>query len=72
MTVERFKLADSDLVSTTWAKLGKRLQERLQTLRAENDGPLDQVATAALRGRIAEVKLLLSAAEKDPPPITID
>lgn len=66
-----FKLAASDVASNTWAKLERRLLERLQMLRSENDSPLDAAATATVRGRIAELKLLLQAAQKDPPPIDL-
>lgn len=68
----KFKLAASDTVSTTWAKLKRHLEERLAALRAQNDAlSMDPIATAATRGRIAELKLLLSAAEQDPPPIDV-
>jgi hypothetical protein len=70
--VSAFKLADSDLVSTTWTKLAKRITQRIDELRAQNDGPLDPVLTAHTRGRIAELKLLLQAAQKDLPPVSID
>lgn len=66
---ERFKLADSDIVSHTWSKLAKRIRERIEELRTQNDAPLDPIVTAHTRGRIAELKLLLQAAEKDLPPI---
>lgn len=65
----RFKLASSDKESPTWGKLRRHIEERMQQLRAENDGPLDAALTAALRGRIAELKLLLATAEENPPPI---
>lgn len=66
-----FKLADSDVASTTWVKLSKRIEERIQRLHVENEGPLDVAATAAVRGRIAELKLLLEAAQKSLPPIDL-
>lgn len=68
MTPAKFKLADSDVISTTWAKLAKHLEERIDLLRRQNDGPLDAAQTENLRGRIAELKALLRTAEKDPPP----
>jgi hypothetical protein len=67
-----FKLADSDIYSGTWAKVAKRLHERIEELRVTNDNPLlDPVMTANTRGRIAELKLLLQAAEKSPPPVDL-
>jgi hypothetical protein len=67
-----FKLANSDIDSTTWSKVAKRLHERIEELRVANDNPLlDPVMTANTRGRIAELKLLLQAAEESPPPIDI-
>ena len=46
--------------SALWRKLRKNLEQRLDTLRAQNDGDKDERATAMLRGRIAEVKTLLT------------
>jgi len=67
-----FKLADSDLASTTWAKLRKRIDERIEQLHRENESPLlDPAATAEKRGRIAELRLLLKAAEKSLPPVDL-
>jgi hypothetical protein len=66
-----FKLADSDLASSTWTRISRQIEERLQTLRLQNDSPLDPAATAHIRGAIAELKRLLSAAQKEPPPIDI-
>jgi hypothetical protein len=66
-----FKLAASDAASTTWGRLEKHLRTRIEDLRTRNEAPLDAVATADLRGRIAELKALLRAAEPDPPPIDL-
>lgn len=46
--------------STAWRKLMERFKARLESLRAMNDGPKDAVETAELRGRIAEIKALMS------------
>ncbi len=56
-----------------WMRLEKHLRERLAELRARNDADNDPVQTARLRGRIAELKDLLAAAEDrypvmQPPP----
>lgn len=50
-----------------WQRLAKHLQTRVATLRARNDANLDAVATAMLRGAIAECLALLAAAENAPP-----
>lgn len=36
---------------------------RLQKLRSENDGNLDAIATATLRGQISELKRIIKLAE---------
>jgi hypothetical protein len=53
-------LTPQDLQSATWRKLEAHLIERLSTLRAQNDGELDPLQTARLRGRIAATKELLA------------
>lgn len=52
--------------SPVWAELKKHLVERLAELRASNDEdrPADQ--TARLRGRIAEIKYILSLEQDQP------
>jgi hypothetical protein len=40
--------------------LEAHLQARVAILRAKNDGPLDALQTATIRGQITEVKALLS------------
>ena len=61
-------LTQADKQSAVWAKLMVRFKERLDTLRGQNDGPLDEVKTADLRGRIAEIKALMYL-NKDSPPM---
>lgn len=72
MTAEKptppFRLTPADRQSQTWARLRAHLTERLQMLRAQNDGDLDPVATAKMRGRIAEIKAMLEL-EQDLPQI---
>ncbi len=54
------ELSSTDLVSSTWLKIEKHLEERLNTLRSQNDNEtLTEQKTAAMRGRIAEIKGLL-------------
>ncbi len=54
--------------SQTWRYIVERTEERLAELRQRNDGELDPVATAKLRGRIAELKEFVLAMGKDPSP----
>lgn len=46
----------------------KHLEQRLEVLRAQNDGDLNPEKTAKTRGQIAEVKRILSL-DKDLPHI---
>lgn len=56
-----------ELHSSLWAKLTEHYEARLQLLRAKNDNPLTPEETSRLRGRLAEVKFLLSLAEGSTP-----
>lgn len=64
--IESFKLTDNERNSALWDKLFKHLQDRLSALRIRNDGQLDTVETAEVRGAIKEVKRLMRLNE---PPI---
>lgn len=46
--------------SPLWRKLAEHYESRLESLRNQNDGDRTDVDTAKLRGRISEVKLMLS------------
>lgn len=63
-----FKLEVSDRQSVTWARLSSYCDDRLATLRAQNDADMSEVETAKLRGRIAEVKAMLALAKDNPIP----
>ena len=45
--------------SPLWKKLKAHLEKRIETLRARNDSDRDAFDTAKIRGRIAEVKVIL-------------
>lgn len=62
-------LNEHDRGSATWGKLQKHFNERLDTLRKQNDGNLSPEGTAKLRGRIAELKRVIDLGEapKVPP-----
>ncbi len=58
------ELTHPDLQSETWAKLKRHLTERVQVLREKNDGPLDPIQTATVRGQISECTKLLALQPK--------
>jgi hypothetical protein len=53
-------LTDGERHHPLWLKLAAHLETRVSILRAKNDGPLDALQTATIRGQIKEVKALLS------------
>jgi len=59
-TEPKFKPTKTERMSPLWGALVKHLETRLAHLRNQNDGDLDQVETGKQRGRIAEIKALLS------------
>lgn len=54
------KLTAAEAKDQLWKKLSAHFAERLERVRRDNDAPLDRDRTAALRGRIEELKYLLS------------
>ncbi len=67
MTEPDFKLNDSEIHSALWMRLSEHLQERLDAHRKDNDGNLTYEQTIKLRGRIAEILVILGTAERDIP-----
>lgn len=57
---DRFQLTDQERSSALWGRLRAFYETRLRLLRAQNDGPMGFEATEKLRGRIHEVKSILS------------
>lgn len=55
-----FILTDGEKLSPVWIKLMAYCEDRLQNLRIQNDGIKNENDTAMLRGRIAELKTLIS------------
>lgn len=53
-------LQPEDFTGQTWRRLRAELERRIAELRLSNDAEHDQTRTAAIRGRIAEVKRILS------------
>lgn len=59
------KLTEHDKQSSTWIKLKAHIEGEIDILRQRNDADSDAVATAKLRGRIFELKRILSLATSD-------
>lgn len=53
------KLTEGERMHPLWRKIEAHLNERLTTLRAQNDKVVSEQITADTRGRIAAVKDLL-------------
>lgn len=60
------KLTTAETHGALWQKLKDHLEDRLAEHRRKNDGDLDATQTARLRGRIAELKVLLDLATPEP------
>lgn len=60
------KLSPIEMETPVWHKIRVELEQRLETLRKENDGSLSHDETQKIRGRIAEVKTILSWATTPP------
>jgi len=58
-------LDNNDLQSVCWGKIVKHFEARLIELRARNDGELDAIKTASLRGEIRATKNLLALSLRD-------
>lgn len=59
------QLTPSDLRSETWKHVREGISARIAELREKNDSlGDDQITTSATRGRIAELKRMLSLAEE--------
>lgn len=59
------KFTEAERTSAAWVRLEKYLKDELDILRIRNDGDADQLGTAKLRGRIYEIKKILSFATPD-------
>ena len=70
--VEEKVLQHSDINSLTWLRLKKHFESRLAYLRMQNDGDLDPIATARLRGEIRAVKSSLALGGTSDPVMEAD
>jgi len=66
MSDARLFLDDLDRNSPVWRKVEAYIEERIDELRMQNDTDKDATETARLRGRIAELKILLTQAKPAP------
>ena len=65
-----FRLTESDKASGLWLRLRAHLEDRIASARLRNDdATLDPAATAAIRGEIKVLKLLMRL---DDPPRSIE
>lgn len=62
---ERLQLNKSEREDPLWLKIEAHLKEWLDTARRKNDGALDPIQTANLRGEIKTLKRVLSLSEED-------
>lgn len=60
------KLSEIERHQALWIKIEGELTARLAVLREKNDGNLDALETATLRGQIKEVKMMMNWAKPDP------
>lgn len=60
------RLTAADKISPLWLRIKAHYADRLDTLRLQNDGAMDQESRSTHIGRIAEVRGILDL-ENDPP-----
>jgi hypothetical protein len=58
--VNEFRLTPTEKASGLWLRIKQHLEDRLAADRARNDSLMTEPETAALRGRIACLKLLIA------------
>lgn len=68
MTPDQFHLTKSERDAPVWHRLMRHLEEKRAELRAKNDGDLDAIKTANMRGQIAQISAILDL-NKDRPVI---
>lgn len=54
------KLTKVELDTAVWKRIEAHLNEQIESLRRQNDGDMDEIATAKLRGRISAIKSILA------------
>ena len=66
MEHKNIKINEIEAKSATWLKIEAWATERIMAFRKRNDGDLDEIATAKLRGKIAALNELLDLARPNP------
>lgn len=61
-----FSLSDGERHHPLWAKLSAHFTERLRELRGKNDGALNEMETATIRGQIKCLKGILALGDEPP------
>ena len=61
-----FALTDGERHHPLWTRLSAHLTERLRELRGRNDGPLNEIETATLRGQINTLKGIIALGDGPP------
>lgn len=60
------KLIDNDKHTAVWLKIKAHLETLQKEYRVKNDGNLDQLQTANLRGKLGLLKVLLEMDQPEP------
>lgn len=68
---ERFGFTTADTQSPLWRKFMRMFEHRIEHHRRRNDGDLDPVKTAKVRGQIAEATFY-QGLDKPTPPVADD
>lgn len=63
---DKFRPAEHERHTQLWRDLMRHVEDRIAELRQRNDADQDERTTAALRGRIAELKALLALDKPTP------
>ena len=62
--MDELDLTEADIHSSLWLKLVKHWNDRIDDLRKMNETDKTEIETAKLRGRIAEVRLMIVRSEE--------
>jgi len=65
-----FHLTPQDKSSAVWSKLLAFMVQQREELRIKNDGPLEALETASIRGQIRQLSILIDM-DKDRPDTTV-
>lgn len=66
ITDNDFTLSDGERHHPLWVRLSAHLTQKVNNLRAQNDGPLSQDQTATMRGQINALKAIIALGDEPP------